>query len=416
MDNGLIIVGLDVGTTKISAIAGKVTDDNGIEIIGVGTSTSKGVRKGIVVNIEEVVESIYEAVKQLERNASIDVNSVYVGIAGGHIKSFESYGAVGVKGSEITSGEIDKALEAAKAVYVPLDREVLHVIPKEYVVDGENGIVNPLGMNGVRLEVKVQIVTGAVSAIQNLLKCCEKAKLEVVDIVLAPLACSLAILNEQEKQQGVILIDIGGGTTDIAFYKNGVLTFTSVISIGGNHITNDIAIGLRIPVDEAEKVKKKYASLFFQKELQEELKIKVAGKEEQIIPRTYITEIVSPRCEEIFELIKREIEGGGVYDEASYGVVLTGGGSQLDGIEKMAETVLNLPVRKGLPSNVNISKDLKEVLEDAKYSTSIGLLIYGANAEEIPPISYSDIFNIFKRIKKWTKEIFFPFIKNKDKD
>lgn len=352
-----------------------------------------------MVNIEATVESISEAVRRLEEQASLEVESVYVGIAGGHIKSFESYGTAPVKGPEITKEDIDRALEAAKAVYVPLDREVLHVIPKEFVVDGEEGIINPVGMNGIRLEAKVQIVTGSVSAVQNLLKCCEKAGLEVVDIVLEPLASSLATLTDQEREHGVVMIDIGGGTTDIAFYKNGVLSYTSVIAIGGNHITNDIAIGLRLPIDEAERLKKTYGSVLPESE-DEEIKIMVAGRQQQTIPRSYLTEIIYPRCEELFELIKTELINTGAYEEAVYGVVITGGASLLNGMERLAEAVLGMPVRKGAPHNRGM---LREVLSDPKYSTGVGLLLYGAETEVLP-VNYGDVFsNILKRMKQWVK-------------
>ncbi len=387
-----------MGTTKICAIAAELKDSD-FEVIGIGTSESRGLRKGIVVNIEATVESISEAVRRLEEQASLEVESVYVGIAGGHIKSFESYGTAPVKGSEITKEDIDRALEAAKAVYVPLDREVLHVIPKEFVVDGEEGIINPVGMNGIRLEAKVQIVTGSVSAVQNLLKCCEKAGLEVIDIVLEPLASSLATLTDQEREHGVVMIDIGGGTTDIAFYKNGVLSYTSVIAIGGNHITNDIAIGLRLPVDEAERLKKTYGSVLPEGE-NEEIKIMVAGRQQQSIPKSYLTEIIYPRCEELFELIKTELINTGAYEEAVYGVVITGGASLLNGMERLAEAVLGMPVRKGIPHNRGL---LKDVLSDPKYSTGMGLLLYGAETEVLP-VNYGDVFsNILKRMKQWVK-------------
>jgi len=400
MERGPIVAGLDVGTTKICAIVGQAVEGK-MNILALGASPSKGLRKGMVVNIEATVESIIGAVKDAERAAGVEINSVCVGIAGGHIKSFESYGAVGIRGREVSRGDVDRALEAAKAVYVPLDREVLHVIPVEYVVDGQDGIMNPVGMSGVRLEARVQIVTGSVSAVQNLIRCCEKAGLQAVDIVLEPLASALSTLTDDEKAQGVVLVDIGGGTTDIAFYKNGVLSHTSVIAVGGNHVTNDLAIGLRLPVQEAERVKKLYGmAMAGRGDRGEDVRIMVAGRDEKTIPRSYITEIIQPRCEELIELVKNELSKAGAYDEASYGIVLTGGGSQLSGLDRMAEAMLGLPVRVGMPVNVG---GVRNLVSDPMYSTGVGLLVYGSDTE-VPPINYGDLFgNILKKMKGWVR-------------
>ncbi|GMT47066.1 MAG: cell division protein FtsA [bacterium] len=400
MEKGPIVAGLDVGTTKICAIVGQAVEGK-MNILALGASPSKGLRKGMVVNIETTVESIINAVKDAERAAGVEINSVCVGIAGGHIRSFESYGAVGIRSREVTRGDVDRALEAAKAVYVPLDREVLHVIPVEYVVDGQDGIMNPVGMSGVRLETRVQIVTGSVSAVQNLIRCCEKAGLQVVDIVLEPLASALSTLTDDEKSQGVVLVDIGGGTTDIAFYRNGVLSHTSVIAVGGNHFTNDLAIGLRLPVQEAERVKKLYGmAMAGHEDKAEGVRIMVAGRDEKTIPRSYITEIIQPRCEEVIELVKNELKKAGAYDEVSYGIVLTGGGSQLSGLDRMAEAMLGLPIRVGMPINVG---GVKNIVSDPMYSTGVGLLVYGSGTE-VPPINYGDLFgNILKKMKGWVR-------------
>ncbi len=400
-----IIVGLDVGTTKVCALVGDV-DERGLYILGMGSAESKGLRKGIVVNIESTVESIEKAVNEAVEATGVEIKTVYVGIAGGHIKSFESYGATGIKGHEVTEADIERALDAAKAVYVPLDREVLHVIPVEYTVDGESGITNPLGMSGVRLEARVQIVTGSVTAVQNLVRCCEKAGLEVIDIVLEPLASAIATLTNSEKEDGVVLVDIGGGTTDIAFYKDGVLQHTAVIAIGGNHITNDIAIGLRLPVEEAERIKQSHGSALPVLDIKDDIEILVAGREKKSIPVNYLNEIINPRCEELFEIVKKEIQNMGVYDRAAYGIVLTGGASKLNGIDRLAEAVVGMPVRKAVPSGVS---GLMDTVEDPKYSTGVGLLLYGM--EEIrEPVGYGDIFsNILSRMKKWVM----GFIKNR---
>jgi cell division protein FtsA len=403
MNRGQIIVGLDVGTTKICALVGQVIEEK-MNVLAVGSSPSKGLRKGMVVNIEATVESISRAVQEAEKASGVEINTVYVGIAGGHIMSFTSYGAVGIKGREVTKGDVEKALDAAKAVYVPLDREVLHVLPIEYVVDGQDGIMNPIGMSGVRLESRVQIVTGSVSAVQNLIRCCQKPGLQVVDIVLEPLASSLAALTEDEKNQGIVLVDIGGGTTDIALYKNGVLSHTSVIAIGGNHLTNDLAIGLRLPIQESERVKKLYGMAISDAKADvEEVQIMVAGRDVKTIPRSYITEIITPRCEEIFDLIRSEIKNCGAYDEASYGVVITGGASQLLGLDRFAEATLGLPVRIGIPSGV---EGLKNVVSDPMYATGVGLLLYGTQ-NEMPSIVYGDVFGtILNKMKGWVKGFF----------
>ena len=391
------IVGLDVGTTKVCALVAE-QDERGLNILGIGSAESRGLRKGIVVNIESTVESIEKAIDEAQNTSGMNIRSVFVGIAGGHIKSFESFGATGIKGNEVSEADIERALDAAKAVYVPLDREVLHVIPVEYTIDGEGGITNPLGMTGVRLEARVQIVTGSVTAVQNLIRCCEKAGLEVLDIVLEPLASALATLTDAEKDEGVVLVDIGGGTTDVAFYRNGVLQHTTVIAIGGNHITNDIAIGLRLPVDEAERIKKTHGSALMDMEDSETVDIMVAGRQQRSIPLGYITEIINPRCEELFEIVKKELKESGVYDRAAYGVVLTGGASQLRGMQKLAEAVLGMPVRMASPQGVS---GLESLINDPKYSTGVGLLLYGLQ-EVQQPVGYGDMFgNILKRMKDW---------------
>ncbi len=399
MKRGDLVVGLDVGTTKICAIVGEVRDDH-VEILSVGKSPSTGLRKGVVLNIDSTVDSIRRAVNEAGSAAGIDIKSVYVGIAGGHIKSFSSYGAVGIKNGDVSELDIEKAIEAAKAVYVPLDREVLHVIPVEYSVDGQGGIVNPVGMSGVRLESRVQIVTGAVSAVQNLLKCCERAGLEVIDIILEPLASSMAVLSGEEKEQGVILMDMGGGTTDITFYGRGLLRHTSVIAIGGNHVTNDISVGLRLPLSEAERIKTEFASAIPSTGGREEIEIKVAGRESQLIPKQYLTEIVNPRCEELLNIVDGEIRGFGGFERAAYGVVLTGGASMLTGIDTLTQAVLGLPVRTGGPEGIG---GLKDIVSDPMYSTGVGLVLYALDHCSEKMI-YADLFTaILYRMKQWVK-------------
>ncbi|MBI4690129.1 MAG: cell division protein FtsA [Nitrospirae bacterium] len=412
MRTGNIIVGLDVGTTKICAIVGEITD-NKIAILGIGSSPSTGLRKGVVINIESTVDSIKKAVREAETISGIEIRSVCVGIAGSHVKGFESYGAVGIKGKEVRPRDVDRVIESASVLYIPLDREVIHVLPAEFILDGQDGIKDPVGMSGVRLEVKVHIVTGAVSSIQNLLKCCEKAGLNVSDIVLEPIASASAVLTEDEKDLGVALIDIGGGTTDIAVYRDGSLRHTAVLALGGNHFTNDIAIGLRIPMHEAERVKKRYGSVITgMVDGTEEMD--VAGSDRQVrkIPRKYLAEIIQPRCEELTGLIKRELENASDIEPCLSGIVLTGGASLLEGIDRVVEAVLALPVRIGIPEGIkttHISPALggrQNTISSPMYSTGIGLVIHGFNNVE-DKIFYGDLFDgIFDRMKGWVKNLF----------
>ncbi|OHE58938.1 MAG: cell division protein FtsA [Thermodesulfovibrio sp. RBG_19FT_COMBO_42_12] len=399
---GDIIVGLDVGTTKICAVVGEVVDGE-LEIRGVSTSASTGLRKGVVVNIESTVESIKNALKTAGSFTGVEINAVYVGISGGHIKGFNSYGAVGIRGKEVSNTDVDRVLESAKAVYVPLDREVLHVIPTGYILDSQNGINDPIGMTGVRLEAKVYIVTGAVTSVQNLLKCCEKIGIEVIDIVFEPLASAGATLTDDEKELGVAIVDIGGGTTDIILYKNGWLRHTSVLGIGGNHFTNDIAVGLRISVSEAERIKKSFGTATINMvNDSEEIDIIQAGQGRKILRRC-LSEIIQPRTEELLDLIKGELISCSGYDIAATGVVLTGGGSLLEGFDRMAEAVLGLPVRIGFPKYV---KGCADIINNPMYATGVGLVLYGVETES-NRVFYPDVFTgIFGRMKDWVEGIF----------
>jgi len=398
---GHIIVGLDVGTTKICAVVGELFNGE-LKIIGFSTSDSTGLRKGVVVDIESTVVSIKNAIETAESLTGVQINAVNIGIAGGHIKGFNSYGAVGIKGKEVTYADIDRVVDSAKAVYVPLDREVLHVLPTGYILDGQNGIKDPVGMMGVRLEANVYIVTGAVTSVQNLLKCCEKVGIEVVDIVFEPLASAEAILTEEEKELGVAVVDIGGGTTDVILYKDGWLRHTSVLAVGGNHFTNDIAVGLRVTVSEAERIKKEYgvATTSLVSDL-EEITIIQAGNERKIL-RKYLSEIIEPRTEELLDLIKTELMSCSGYDIASTGLVITGGGSLLDGFDKMAEALLGLPVRIGTPRYVEGGKEINNPM----YATGVGLVLYGIESESKKGF-YPDMFaGIFGKMKGWVKGIF----------
>lgn len=403
-----IIVGLDIGTTKICTIVGEKTKD-GVEIIGIGTHPSKGLRKGVVVNIESTVESIKRAVEEAELMAGCEVNRVYCGIAGGHIRAFNSHGVIAIKNREITQADIDRVIEAAQAVVIPPDREVIHVIPQEYIVDDQEGIQEPLGMIGIRLEVKVHIVTAAVTSAQNIVKCANKAGLDVADIVLQQIASSEAVLNPDEKEIGVVLVDIGGGTTDIALYHSGTIKYTTVISLGGNQVTGDISVGLRTPAGDAEKLKKQHGcAMTAMVSKDDTIEVQnVGGNKSKTVSRYMLCEIIEPRIEEIFELVKREIVKSGYESLISSGVVLTGGTAALDGITELAEQVFNLPVRRGLPINIT---GLVDVVKGPMYSTGVGLVQYGGkhlNAAEFQKGNDNTIFNkLTTRMKDWMKEFF----------
>lgn len=403
-----IIVGLDIGTTKICAIVGEKTKE-GVEIIGVGTHPSKGLRKGVVVNIESTVESIKKAVEEAELMAGCEINKVYCGIAGGHIRAFNSHGVIAIKNREITQSDIDRVIEAAQAVVIPPDREVIHVIPQEYIVDDQEGIQEPLGMIGIRLEVKVHIVTAAVTSAQNIVKCANKAGLDVADIALQQIASSEAVLNPDEREIGVVLVDIGGGTTDIALYHNGTIKYTTVISLGGNQVTGDISVGLRTTASEAEKIKKEWGCAMTAMVSRDDMidVRSVGGNSSRKVSRYMLCEIVEPRIEEIFQLVQREIMKSGYDSLISSGVVLTGGSAAMEGIVELAEQVFNLPVRRGLPANIT---GLVDIVRSPSYSTGVGLVQYGGkhlNGTQFQRGSENTIFNkLTARMKGWMKEFF----------
>ncbi|MEW6067075.1 MAG: cell division protein FtsA [Nitrospirota bacterium] len=395
-----IIVGLDIGTTKICVVVGEVIKGE-LEILGVSTSPSTGIRKGVVVDIESTVESIENAICTAESLTGVEINAVNVGIAGGHIKGFDSYGAVGIRGKEVSYTDVERVIDSAKAVYIPLDREVIHVIPTGFILDGQNGIRDPIGMMGVRLEAKVYIVTGAVTLVQNLLKCCEKVGLDIADIIFEPIASAEAILTDDEKKLGVAIVDIGGGTTDIILYRDGWLRHTSGLAIGGNHFTNDIAVGLRVSVSEAERIKKDFgAATASMVSETEEIEINQGGQERKI-PRRCLVEIIQPRTEELLDLIKDELMSCAGYEIASTGVVLTGGGSMLEGLDRMAEAVLGLPVRIGFPMRIN---GYREIINHPMYATGVGLVLYGMETESNRAIYHDAFAGIFGKMKDWVEE------------
>ncbi len=401
-----IIVGLDVGTTKICAVVGEV-EGNKINIIGIGTHPSIGLRKGVVVNIESTVESIQKAVEEAELMAGCEISSVYAGIAGGHITSFNSRGIVAIKGPEVTKNDVERVIDAARAVAIPMDREVIHVIPQEFIIDDQGGIQNPVGMSGVRLEAKIHIVTGAVTSAHNIVKCANRSGLDVCDIVLEPLASGEAVLTNEEKDLGAALLDLGGGTSDLAIFFGKNIKHTFVLSLGGNNLTNDISIGLRASQAEAEKIKIKYGTCVTQNISSEET-IEVpgmGGRKPRKLPRQILGEILEPRIEEIFTLIKREIFRAGMDNVITSGVVLTGGSSLLHGITDIAESIFDVPSRLGKPMGIS---GLIDVVNNPMYATGVGLVLYGARNQPEKKFRIRDT-NIFHRImtrmKRWFKEV-----------
>ncbi len=372
-----LIVGLDIGTTKICAIVAERTE-NGVDVVGIGTHPSRGLRKGVVVDIDSTVESIKRAVEEAELMADCEISSVYAGIAGGHINGFNSHGIVAVKDREVSENDVRRVIDAAKAVAIPMDREVIHVIPQEYVIDDQDGIREPLGMSGVRLEAKIHIVTAAVTSAQNIVKCANKAGLNVVDIVLEPLASAEAVLADDERDLGVCLIDIGGGTTDIAVFADGSIKNTSVLGLGGYHLTNDIAVGLRTPFDEAERIKKRFgaASARFLGSDDVITVPSVGGRRPREVSRKILCEVVEPRVDEVLSLARQELVKAGLEDRIPSGVVLTGGCSALDGIAELCEEIFEAPVRRGIPAHVG---GLQDVVRSPMYATGVGLVLYGAS-------------------------------------
>jgi cell division protein FtsA len=409
---GSIIAGLDVGTTKICAIVGEVNEDNRIDIIGIGSAPSRGLRKGVVVNIESTVKSIEKAVKEAELMAGVELNTVFVGIAGSHIKGINSRGVVAVSGKdkEVTKYDVNRAIDAARAITIPVDREVLHILPQEYIIDDQDGITEPLGMSGVRLEVEVHIITAAVTSAQNLVKSVNRAGLEIEDIVLEQFASSKAALTPQEKEIGVILIDIGGGTTDVIVFINGKVRHTSVLGLGGNHVTNDIAVGLRTPTSEAERIKCKYGCACSDLvEDDETIEVpSVGGRKPRVLSRQVLSEIIEPRMEEIFSLVKDDLKQVG-YDEnlLAAGVVVTGGASIMKGVPELAERIFDLPARRGMPTNIG---GLVDVVNSPTYSTGVGLVQYGIEFDSLSRFRKASEEHLFPkvlaRMKQWFKEFF----------
>ncbi|MDO8955902.1 MAG: cell division protein FtsA [Deltaproteobacteria bacterium] len=402
-----IVVGLDIGTTKICAIVAEVSD-GGVDIVGIGTHPSKGLRKGVVINIDATVESIRKAVEEAELMAGVEINSVYCGITGSHIRGFNSHGIVAVKNREVSESDMKRVIDAARAVAIPMDREIIHVLPQEFIVDEQDGIMEPLGMSGVRLEAKVHIVTGAVTSAQNIIRCCNRTGLEVNDIVLEQLAASDAVLIPDEKELGVALADIGGGTTDLVVFSQGAVRQTAVFGLGGNHLTNDIAVGLRTPLVESEKIKIKYGCALTSMVKKEEMieVPSVGGRRARVLSRQILAEIIEPRMEEIFTLVHREILKSGYENLIPSGVVLTGGTASLEGLPELVEQIFNLPVRRGYPSGIG---GLMDVVNNPMYAAGVGLVLYGRRHRSEGRFKSSDrnfFGKVAQRMKRWFSDFF----------
>jgi cell division protein FtsA len=402
-----LVVGLDIGTTKICTVVGEVVEGE-VNIIGLGTHPSKGLRKGVVINIESTVQSIKKAVEEAELMAGSHITSVYAGIAGGHIKGINSHGVIAVKNREIGPNDVKRVIDAASAVAIPMDREVIHIIPQEFIVDDQDGIKDPVGMSGIRLEGRVHIVTGAITSAQNIIKCANRAGLDVDDIVLEQLGSSEAVLSPEEKELGVAIIDIGGGTTDLVIFSNGSIKHTAVISLAGSHITNDISMGLRTPVEEAEKIKKRYGcSLASMVRKDETIEVpSVGGRKPRVLSRQTLAEIIEPRVEEILTLVQNEVVRTGYGNLIASGVILTGGSTIMEGMPELAEQIFNLPVRRGMPIGIG---GLIDLVSSPMYATGVGLVLYGSKnmAQSRFKVGDGNIFSkVTHRMREWIGEFF----------
>ncbi len=405
-----MIVGLDIGTSKVVAIVGEIGPQGDIEVVGIGSHPSKGLKKGVVVNIESTVQSIQRAVEEAELMAGCQIHSVYVGIAGSHIRSLNSHGIVAIKDKEVYREDLERVIDAAQAVAIPADQKVLHILPQEYVIDNQEGIKEPLGMSGVRLEAKVHLVTCAVNAAQNIEKCIRRCGLEVEEIILEQLASSYSVLTEDERELGVCLVDIGGGTTDIAIFTEGSIRHTGVIPIAGDQVTNDIAMALRTPTQHAEEIKIKYACALTQLAgADETIKVPSVGERPpRDLSRQSLAEVVEPRYDELFTLVQAELRRSGFEDMIPAGIVLTGGTSKMEGVVELAEEIFHMPVRVGYPQAV---QGLNDIVRNPIYSTSVGLLQYGVDHQEESGAGAAGKAGgsgegIFSRLRNWIQSNF----------
>lgn len=398
-----LIVGLDIGTSKIVALVGEINANDQIEIIGIGSHPSRGLKRGVVVNIEATVQSIQHAVEEAELMAGCQIHSAYTGIAGSHIRSLNSHGIVAIRDVEVTQSDVERVIDAARAVAIPADQKIIHVLPQEFIIDHQEGIREPIGMSGVRLEAKVHLVTGALSAAQNIIKCVKRCGLDVADIILEQLASSYAVLTDDEKELGVCLVDIGGGTTDIAIFSDGAIRHTAVIPIAGDQVTNDIAVALRTPTQSAEEIKLNYACALTDLATNEEL-IEVPGVGERPrrrLSKRALAEVVEPRYEELFNLVQAELRRSGFEDAVASGIVLTGGASRINGATELAESIFRMPVRLGEPQGVTGSA---EIIHNPIYATGVGLLLYGKKQLHSHPMEKPNnggVKNLWHKMKSW---------------
>jgi cell division protein FtsA len=398
-----LIVGLDIGTSKVVAIVGEVMPDGKIEVIGIGSHPSRGLKKGVVVNIESTVHSIQRAVEEAELMAGCQIHSVYAGIAGSHIRSLNSHGIVAIKDKEVAPGDVERVIDAARAVAIPADQKILHILPQEFLIDNQEGIKEPVGMSGVRLEAKVHMVTGAVSAAQNIIKCVRRCGLEVDDIILEQLASSYSVLTEDEKELGVCIVDIGGGTTDLAVFTEGSIRHTAVIPIAGDQVTNDIAVALRTPTQFAEEIKIKYACALTQMATADEnIEVPSIGdRPSRRLARHTLAEVVEPRYEELLTLVQAELRRSGFEDLVAAGVVLTGGSSKIEGLVELAEEVFHMPVRLGVPQYVT---GLVDVVRNPIFATGVGLLLFGHHNRDQRALEAGlgkGLRSVWDRMKGW---------------
>src|SRR5690554_3211686 len=396
-----MIVGLDIGTSKIVAIVGAITPEGRLEIVGIGSHRSTGLKKGVVVNIESTVLSIQRAIEEAELMAGCQIHSVYAGIAGSHIRSLNSHGIVAIKDREVFAQDLERVIDAAQAVAIPADQKILHILPQEFLIDDQDGVKEPLGMSGVRLEAKVHLVTCAVNAAQNIEKCIRRCGLEVEDIILEQLASSYAVLTEDEKELGVCVVDIGGGTSDIAIFKDGAIRHTSVIPIADDQVTNDIAMALRTPTPNAEEIKIRYACALAKLTSPDEtIKVPSVGdRQPRDLSRQALAEVVEPRYDELFTLVQSELRRSGYEDLMAAGIVLTGGTAKMEGVIELAEEIFHMPVRIGAPHAI---RGLKDIVNNPIYSTGVGLLLYGMKQQGGQrSFKNGDSEGLWDRLKSW---------------
>ncbi|QDK44244.1 cell division protein FtsA [Bdellovibrio sp. ZAP7] len=410
-----VLAGLDIGSTKVCFVIGTVNPEGKIEVAGVGTAPNTGIRQGVVVNIEATTDSIKKAKEEAELMSGYSVGEVWVGVSGTHISSFDSKGMVAIKNREVTPSEIDRVIEAAKAVAVPTDRTVLHILPREFKVDGQDGITDPVGMSGIRLEANVHIVTGSQSAIQNTVKCVEKAGLKIAGLVLSQLASATAVISNDEKNLGVVVVDMGGGTCNNLYFVNGSVAHSSIIPVGGSHFTHDVAVGLRTPQFAAEVLKKKYGcAMASMVNDNETIEVEgVGGRKARVIPRKDLADVIEARAEETLNLIANDIRMSGVMPMLGSGIVLTGGASQLDGLIEMGEFIFDIPVRRGAPLEIG---GLTDVVKSGEFSAAVGLLQYGLSqrkdllmsqhTQELEINIGESINGLTKRLKEMFEKVF----------